>query len=952
MLECGDFSKGRRPFRFENMWLSSDGFVDKVKGWWESYHFEGTPSFIMARKLRALKLDLKQWNAEVFGNVLNRRRQAMDDLNELDVEAKVRPLTTEEVTRKFRLVEELELSFLQEEISWRQKSRALWLQEGDKNTKFFHRIANSNRRYSSISSLMINGEMSSDKEAISSNITQFYQDLYSEGVSRRPFLDGLEFSMISNEDSARLGRPFEEEEVLGVIQGFNGDKAPGPDGFSMAFFQTCWVIIQSDIMAVLRYFQGAGSFEKSLNATFLALIPKKAGAVEVKDFRPISLVSGMYKILAKLLANRLRLVLPKIISSSQNAFVQGRQILDSVLIASECLDSRLKQGVPGVLCKLDVEKAYDHVNWGFLLYLLQRCGFSHAWISWIRFCISTVRFSILINGCPSGFFASSRGLRQGDPLSPLLFVIVMEALSRIMDRAIRGGLFSGFMVGSPQNQQVLISHLLFADDTLIFCDADLSQLAHLRSVFLWFEAVSGLRINLGKSEMVPVGEVSNLEELALILGCKVAPLPMKYLGLPLGAPFKAKSIWNPIIERMEKRLAGWKRLYLSKGGKLTLIKSTLSSLPTYFLSLFPIPAGVAHRLEKIQRDFLWNGMGEETKFHLVSWSKICEPIQHGGLGIKDLQRFNRALLGKWLWRYGTDRDALWRQVVAAKYGSSWGDWCSKEVKESYGVSLWNSIYRGWPSFSKYLFFLVGDGSRVRFWHDRWCGDYPLKEAYPELFFIALDRNASVADLMSRANGMIHWDVLFTRSVQDWELESVSSFMDLLYSIPVLGNGEDKLSWGQPDSKAFTVKQYYRFLSSPANRSFPWKSVWKSKVPPRVAFFSWTATLGKILTIDNLRKRGLILVEWCCLCRESGESPDHLLLHCKIARELWDLVLGLFGVHWVMPRTVCDLFSAWQGLLVPEGTLWCGGLSLIVLFGVFGGKEMLVILRTLHCPFRI
>jgi hypothetical protein len=266
----------------------------------------------------------------------------------------------------------------------------------------------------------------------------------------------------------------------------------------MAFFQACWAVVHLDIMAVLRAFHVSGSFEKSLNATFLALIPKKVGAVEVKDFRPISLVSGMYKILAKILANRLRLVLPKIISTSQNAFVQGRQILDSVLIASECLDSRLKQGEPGVLCKLDVEKAYDHVNWEFLLYLLRRCGFSQLWISWIRFCISTVRFSILINGSPSGFFASSRGLRQGDPLSPLLFVIVMEALSRIMDRAICGGLFSGFMVGSPQDHQVWISHLLFADDTLIFCDADPIKLEHLRSVFLWFEAVSGLEDQFGQ----------------------------------------------------------------------------------------------------------------------------------------------------------------------------------------------------------------------------------------------------------------------------------------------------------------------------------------------------------------------------------------------------------------------------------------------------------------------
>ncbi len=231
-------------------------------------------------------------------------------------------------------------------------------------------------------------------------------------------------------------------------------------------------------------------------------------------------MGGMYKLLAKLLANRLRMVLHKIISPSQNAFVQGCQILDSVLIANEVLDSRLKEGTPGLLCKLDIEKAYDHVNWDFLIYLLQRCGFPRKWCNWIWFCISTVWFSILINGSPQGFFASSRGLRQGDPLSPLLFLLIMETLSRLMDRASSGGYLSGFEVGPGEATPLVVSHLLFADDTLIFCPTDPMQLEHLQAVFSWFEVVSGLKVNLGKSEMVSMGVVPNLEELVEILGCR------------------------------------------------------------------------------------------------------------------------------------------------------------------------------------------------------------------------------------------------------------------------------------------------------------------------------------------------------------------------------------------------------------------------------------------------
>jgi hypothetical protein len=400
-------------------------------------------------------------------------------------------------------------------------------------------------------------------------------------------------------------------------------------------------------------------------------------------------VGGVYKIIAIVLANRLKSVLEKVISKSQSAFIKGRQILDPILIASECVDSRIRLGEPGVLCKMDLEKAYDHVNWDFLLYMLKRCGFGDKWCSWIAHCISSVRFLVLVNGSPYGFFSSSRGLRQGDPLSPLLFMFVMEALSRMISAAVNGGLLEGFKVGNAD-----FSHLLFADDTLIFCSAHSSQLCHLRSLFLLFEAVSGLKINLAKSNLIPMGNVVQVEGLADIMGCGIASLPAKYLGLPLGASYKSTHIWDGVIEKIEHRLASWQRLYLSKGGKVTLIKSTLANMPTYFLSMFPILGSVASRIEKLQRDFLWGGVGEELKYHLVSWPKVCTPISEGGLGIRNLLTINRTLLGKWLWRYRIERDAWWRVAVDSKFGSLWGGWCSREPVGPFGVGLWKNIRKG------------------------------------------------------------------------------------------------------------------------------------------------------------------------------------------------------------------------------------------------------------------
>ena len=438
------------------------------------------------------------------------------------------------------------------------------------------------------------------------------------------------------------------------------------DGFTMAFYHLCWRVKEK----VFEEFFQHCKFEKSLNATFIALIPKKNDAFNIRDFRPISLVGSVYKILAKVLANRLRVVLDQLISETQNSFVGGRQILDSVLIANECVDSRRKSRVPGVICKLDIEKAYDHVNWEALLDLLYRMGFGVKWCKWIRTCISTVQFSVLINGSPNNFFGSSTGLRQGDPLSPMLFLIVMEVLSRMLRRVEEAGLIRSFKVGRRRGNGESVSHLLFADDTILFCDADVEQILHIRLLLLSFQAVTGLKVNVHKSEMVPIGEVDDVQALADILGCRVGTLPISYLGMPLGALHNSPSIWNPILEKIGQKLAGWKKLYLSKGGRLMLLKSTLSSLPTYFLSLFTIPTYVANKIEKLHRDFLWG----DSKYHLIGWDKVCAPIADGGLGIRKVTTFNKALLGKWLWRFGKEEDRLWRRVVVSKYGEGWGGW--------------------------------------------------------------------------------------------------------------------------------------------------------------------------------------------------------------------------------------------------------------------------------------
>uniref|UniRef100_A0A2N9FIH8 Reverse transcriptase zinc-binding domain-containing protein n=1 Tax=Fagus sylvatica TaxID=28930 RepID=A0A2N9FIH8_FAGSY len=366
----------------------------------------------------------------------------------------------------------------------------------------------------------------------------------------------------------------------------------------------------------------------------------------------------------------------------------------------------------------------------------------------------------------------------------------------------------------------------------------------MNATFLSFipKKANAIEINFNKSKMAPVDNVPDLDNLATILGCKIVQLPINYLGLPLGAKFKSKTIWDPIVEKMERKLSGWQRMYLSKRGG--------------------------------------GGIGEGKKFHLINWHVT-----------------------------------------------------TREVHEPHGVILWKHIRKDWGHFARHVHVEVGDGAKTRFWTDIWCGTCSLKDGFPELYRIARNKEALVMDHLHYHNDSVSWDLNFTWHAQDWELDAVASFLELLSSSSVKGYGEDRICWRGSSKEGFQVRNYCKNLLPSAGILVPWKKIWKTNAPLRLAFFFWVVALGCILTTDNLRRRHVIVLDWCCMSKESGESISHLLLHCSAAMEIWSFMFSIFGIQWVMPGGMLDLLSCWGDschnirirklwAMVPPCMLWC------------------------------
>ncbi|GJY26693.1 RNA-directed DNA polymerase, eukaryota [Tanacetum coccineum] len=588
------YDYGPIPFRFYRYWLEVDGFDKLVRDSWNVApvnkknairNFMGKLKFLKDRIRSWLSIHRSNSRGEIY--FLKEELRSCDEvIDKGDCSNEVVHKRTE-ILNKIHQVNNIQAS----EIA--QKAKIKWAIEGDENVKFFHGMLNKKRNQSNIRGIMVNGTWVDDPVQIDQK----------EDMEHR----------ISKEDVKR------------AVWDCGVDKSLGPDGFSFSFYRYFWPVIEKDVFEAIGYFFMYGEIPNGCNSNFIALIPKILDANMVKDFRPISLIGSLYKIIAKILANRLVGVLGDLVNEVQSAFVADRQILDGPFILDEVLQWCRRKKKHALIFKVDFEKAFDSVRWDFVDDVLNKFGFGERWRTWIQSCLRSSRGSILVNGSPTEEFQFFRGLKQGDPLSLFLFILIMESLHISFQRVVDAGLFTGIKINSMVN----LSHLFYADDAIFLGQWSELNIDSLVRVLDCFFRASGLRINMCKSKIMGVNVEDGMVKNAA------------YLGMKVGGNMSRKQAWKEVMDKVLSRLSRWKMKLLSIGGRLTLLKSVR----------------------------FFNGQDPKSnKASWVKWNKLLTPKDKGGLGVSSLLALNRGLMLKWVWRFCSHKCSLWTKVIKAIYG--------------------------------------------------------------------------------------------------------------------------------------------------------------------------------------------------------------------------------------------------------------------------------------------
>ncbi|GJY10807.1 RNA-directed DNA polymerase, eukaryota [Tanacetum coccineum] len=486
------------------------------------------------------------------------RKSLQDSFNEIKLCIDKGECLPDDLSNRVTILRDLNNFDQKDAIDWAQKAKIKWAIEGDKNSKFFHRIINKKRRHLAIKGILVNGEWIDNPSRVKSEFYNYFSDIFSTPNSNRAPFEGVFPKRLAYEQSCGLEEAVSNEEIKRAIWDCGSDKSPGPDGFTFEFFKKYWSVVGNDIINAVKEFFITSSFLKGCNSSFITLIPKVLGANKLNEFRPISLIGRQYKIIGKILANRLSLVIDGIVSQEQSAFIKGRQIMDGPLILNELISWCKAKKDQCLLLKVDFQKAFDSVRCDHLDEILGKFGFGNKWHGWIRGCLISSKASILL-----------------------------------IDR----GLFVPTLVG--KENPMPISHLFYADDAMFIGKWSCSNVCVLMMMLHCFFLASGLKVNVHKISLYGVG-VHNTEVqlMAASFGCLGNKLPFTYLGVKVGGNMTRANSWTEVVQKVSTKLSSWKAKSLSVGGRLTLIKSVLGAIPTYYMSMFKVLEGILSQLEK------------------------------------------------------------------------------------------------------------------------------------------------------------------------------------------------------------------------------------------------------------------------------------------------------------------------------------------------------------------
>ncbi|VFQ90194.1 unnamed protein product [Cuscuta campestris] len=533
LLICnGQCHSGPKPFKFLNVWTHHDSFMDTVKSSWHNTPTSGGMRGLIF-KLKNLKIALKEWNSSHFGNIFLKLEEA--EKKAAKAQEKFENDPTDHNCEMAQQANAQLIHAVNIEVAyWKQKANIKWLEKGDTNSKTFQAFVKGKRQKLKINHILSSeGKGLFSQEDIKKEAIAHFQKAFSSSPCgiMEPILSNIP-AVITLEDNALLTSLPSLEEVRDTIWSLDGDSASGPDGFNGNFFKHCWPIIKQDVLLASQEFFLGLPIPKGYGSTHISLIPKKENPKRFDDFRPISLSTFMSKINTKLVANRLKILLPKIISEEQAAFQKGKSCDDHILLTKEALHHIDKKVFGGnAIIKIDMAKAFDRMDWGYLEHILKGFGFSDLSITILMANLKNTYISILINGEPTGFFKLERGVKQGDPLSPLLFIIGGEGLCRLINHHMSSNFISRFNVGSVP----MVSHFIYADDLIIFTKGDIRNLLRIKAILNEYFSASGQDMNNSKSRFYTNKSTKSvqIQKMEEALNIKAGHLPFTYLGSTL-----------------------------------------------------------------------------------------------------------------------------------------------------------------------------------------------------------------------------------------------------------------------------------------------------------------------------------------------------------------------------------------------------------------------------------